>query len=84
MSSESLIEELVDQDAYFRKFVHAHLNFEINILVVDNVVQVVFFDHIVWEDLYLHLRVPWLGQRCFEVEVFKLSVTKRAPVVEMT
>ena len=52
------------------KSIHPHLNFEIHILVVDNVAQVLFFDNLIWEDIYLHLRVPCLGQRCFEVEVF--------------
>ena len=70
MCAESLLEELVCHGACFRKSIHAHLNFEIHILVVGNVVQVVFFDNLIWEDIYLHLRVPCLGQRCFEVEVF--------------
>ena len=52
---------------------HAHLNFEIHILVVDNVAQVVFFDNLIQDDIYLHIHVPWLGQRCFEVEVFLIE-----------
>ena len=70
MCAKSLLEELVGQDACFRKSIHAHINFEIYILVVKNVAQVVFFDNLIWEDIYLHLHVPWLGQRCFEVKVF--------------
>ena len=45
--AESLLEELVGQDACFRKSIHAHLDFEIIILVVDNVAQVVFFDDLI-------------------------------------
>ena len=70
MCAESLLEELVCHGACFRKSIHAHLNFEIHILVVENVTKVVFFDNLIWEDIYLHIHVPWLGQRCFEVEVF--------------
>ena len=65
--AELLLEELVDQDACFRKFIHAHLNFEIHILVVGNIAQVLFFVNLIWEDIYPHIYVPWLGQTCFEV-----------------
>ena len=42
MCAESLLEELFDQDTRFRKSIHAHINFERNTLIVDNVTQVVF------------------------------------------
>ena len=48
MLAESLLEELVGHNACFRKFIHAHLDFEIDILVVDNVAQVLFLDDIIW------------------------------------
>ena len=41
--AESLLEDLVVQYACFGKSIHAHLNFKIHILVVDNVAQVAFF-----------------------------------------
>ena len=82
--AELLIEELVGQDAFFRKSIHAHIDFEIHILAVDNVAQVICFDNLIWEDVNLHLHVPWLGKRCLEVEVFKSSVMKHTPGVEMT
>ena len=46
--AESILEELVGHDACFRKSIHSYLYFEINILFVDNVAQVVFFDDIIW------------------------------------
>ena len=46
--AELLLEETVGQDYYFRKSIHAHLGFEIEILVVDNVAQVLFFDDLIW------------------------------------
>ena len=54
------------------------------ILVAEDTTPVVFFDDLIRQDINHHLRVPWLGQWCFEVEVFKSSVMKRAPGVEMT
>ena len=45
--AELLLEELVGQDACFRKSIHAHLGFEIDIPVVENVAQVVFFDDLI-------------------------------------
>ena len=45
--AELLLEELVGQDACFRKSIHADINFEIDILVVENAVQVVFFDNLI-------------------------------------
>ena len=46
--AESLLEELFGQDACFRNSIHAHIDFEIDILVVDNVAQVLFLDDIIW------------------------------------
>ena len=40
--AESLLEELVGQDACFRKSIHAHIDFEEDILVVEYIAQVVF------------------------------------------
>ena len=70
MCAESLLEELFGQYTCFRKSINAHLNFEMYIIVVENVVQVAFFDNLIQEDIYLHLHVPWLGQKYFEVEFF--------------
>ena len=47
MCAESLLEDLVGQDACFRKSIHDHLDFEIDILVVDNAVQAVFFNDLI-------------------------------------
>ena len=47
MCSESPLEEIVCQDSCFMKSIHAHINFEIHILVVGNVAQVVFFDNLI-------------------------------------
>ena len=44
---ESFLEDLVGQDACFRKSIHAHIDFEIYILVVENVAQVIFFDNLI-------------------------------------
>ena len=46
--SESLLEYLVGQDACFINSLHTHIYFEIDILVVDNVAHVVFFDDLIW------------------------------------
>ena len=46
--SESLLEERVGQDACFSKSIHAHIDFEIDILVVENVAQVLFLDNLLW------------------------------------
>ena len=40
--AKSLLEELVGQDACFWKSIYAYLDFEIDILVVDDIAQVVF------------------------------------------
>ena len=45
--AESLLEERVGQDACFSKSIHAHIDFEIDILVVENVVQVVSLDNLI-------------------------------------
>ena len=47
MRSKSLLGELVGQYACFRKFIHAHIYFEIDIIVVENVTQVLFFDDLI-------------------------------------
>ena len=46
--AESLLEELVGPDACFSKSIHAHLDFKIDIIVVENVAQIVFFDNLIW------------------------------------
>ena len=84
MLVKSLLENLVGQDACFRKSIHVHLDFEIDTIVVVDIAQVVFLDDIIWQDINLHLHVPCIRQWCFEVEVFKSSVMKWAPGVEMT
>ena len=45
--ADSLLEELVVQYACFRNSIHAHIYFEINILVVENAAPVVFLDDII-------------------------------------
>ena len=68
--SESLLEELVGQDAYFRKSTHAHLDFEVDVIVAEDIAQVVFVDDLIRQNINLHLHVTWIRQRCFKVEVF--------------
>ena len=47
MLVESLLEELVGQDSCCMNSIHTHIDFEINILVVENVTQVVFFNDLI-------------------------------------
>ena len=71
--AKSLLEEFVDHDDCFGKSKHYHLDFEIYIIVIDDITQIVFFDDLIWLDINLHPHIPLLGQRCFEVEVFKVK-----------
>ena len=45
--ADYLLEEIVGKNSCFRKYIHAHLDFEIDILVVENVAQVVFLDNLI-------------------------------------